>query len=99
MGRPNGLPVTCTVEGCGKPYRAKGLCLVHYCRARRGNDLPAGDRSRGERHGNARLTAEDVRDMRRLRVHGFTLRWLADRYGVSNVSVYNAVNRITWKHI
>ncbi len=30
---------TCTLEGCGRPYRAKGYCFFHYKKWRQG-DLP-----------------------------------------------------------
>lgn len=53
----------------------------------------------GEQHHEAKLTAENVRDMRRLHAHGFTFRRLAEKYGVSNVSIYNAVTRRTWRHV
>ena len=31
----------CTIEGCKRPYRAKGYCNVHYKKWRQG-DLPKG---------------------------------------------------------
>lgn len=38
---------TCTIDGCDRPYRCKGLCSLHYDRLRRhGDPLEAGvDRS------------------------------------------------------
>lgn len=30
------LPTTCTVQGCGRPVLARGLCTSHYHKARRG---------------------------------------------------------------
>lgn len=32
---------TCSVEGCGRPFRAKGLCITHYTRQRKGTPLDA----------------------------------------------------------
>jgi len=29
---------TCTVDGCTRPHRCKGLCEIHYSRKRNGND-------------------------------------------------------------
>jgi hypothetical protein len=29
-------PEKCSVEGCKRPYRAKGYCVTHYKRWRRG---------------------------------------------------------------
>jgi hypothetical protein len=28
---------TCTFEGCGKPFLAKGYCSAHYRQARKGS--------------------------------------------------------------
>ena len=30
---------TCTIDGCARPHRAKGLCLMHYHRKKAGRDL------------------------------------------------------------
>jgi hypothetical protein len=32
-------PYTCSVEGCGRPYHAKGLCGLHYGRVFRGRPI------------------------------------------------------------
>lgn len=93
MGRQSG---DCDI--CGAARIAKGLCRTHYDRHRRGLPLE-GSPTGGEASCNAKLTANDVREMRALYGHGFTLRGLADKFGVSNVSVYNAVTRRTWKSV
>ncbi|GFG55292.1 hypothetical protein MAGR_67330 [Mycolicibacterium agri] len=72
---------------------------MHYYRKRAGTPLAGGERSVGERHGNAKLTASDVREIRSLYREGATLRQLADKFGVSNVSVFNAVSGRTWRHL
>lgn len=82
---------------CGAPRIAKGLCRKHYDQQR--NPPKKRGQVVGEASPNAKLTAEIVRDARRLHAHGYTLRWLADRYKVSNVSIYNAVTKRTWKHV
>ena len=99
MGRPKGLPTLCTVEGCDRTYRARGLCGMHYYRLRAGAPIAGGDRSQGEKHGNAKLTADNVRELRSLHADGATLRQLADKFGVSNVSIYNAVAGRTWRRV
>jgi hypothetical protein len=100
MGRQLG---TCDVPGCGRDRIAKGLCHKHYWRQRNGlpleGDLSPTAQPVGEDSHNAKLTADAVRELRRLHAEGATLRALADKFGVSNVSVYNAVARITWKHV
>jgi hypothetical protein len=99
MGRPKGLPTRCTVENCDREYRARGLCSMHYYRARAGAPIEGGGRARGENHSNAKLTAENVRELRLLYADGATLRQLADKFGVSNVSIHNAVSGKTWRHL
>ena len=32
---------TCSVPGCGKPYKARGYCMAHYARLRRSGDVSA----------------------------------------------------------
>ena len=34
-GRPSMRHLTCSVRGCNKPHRAKGLCSIHYQKHRR----------------------------------------------------------------
>ena len=54
-------------------------------------------RARGERHGNARLTAEQVRAIRRDRAaHDTAFHVLAERYGISVSTVGRVLRRETW---
>ncbi len=54
-------------------------------------------RARGERHGNARLTAEQVRAIRRDRAaHDTAFHVLAERYGVSVSTVGRVLRRESW---
>jgi hypothetical protein len=99
MGRAKGLPTHCTVEGCDRIYRARGLCSMHYYRLRAGSAMAGDTRAEGECHGNAKLTADNVRELRWLYGEGATLRQLAEKFSVSNVSIYNAVSRKTWRHL
>jgi hypothetical protein len=41
---------TCTIEGCDRPYRARGYCVTHWRRAREGQalDTPISDKRRDE---------------------------------------------------
>ena len=61
--------------------------------------MAGGERSEGENHGNAKLTADNVLELRKLHADGATLRQLAGKFGVSNVSVYNAVSHKTWRNL
>lgn len=72
---------------------------MHYYRLRAGTPIAGGERSSGEQHGNAKLTADNVRELRALYGHGVTLRQLAEKFGVSNVSIHNVVVGKTWRHL
>lgn len=50
----------------------------------------------GERNVNARLTAEMVRE---IRASSETIYQLAERYGVSDVSIGNVLRGKTWRHV
>jgi hypothetical protein len=39
FGQPDGDHGTCTFDGCGRPYRARGLCSSHLDQLARGKDL------------------------------------------------------------
>jgi hypothetical protein len=41
---------TCTIEGCDRPYRARGYCATHWGRVHRGQalDTPISDKRRDE---------------------------------------------------
>jgi len=61
------------------------------------SDHKVGFRARGERHGNARLTAEQVRAIRRERAeHDTPFHELAERYGVSIGTIGRVLRRETW---
>lgn len=52
----------------------------------------------GERNGHAKLSEDDVREMRRLRPSMSYYR-LARKFGVSYAAAWNAVNGKTWAHL
>lgn len=53
----------------------------------------------GERHGNARLTNQDVLEMRRQHALGTTVEALAARFRVKKRQVQRICARRAWKHI
>lgn len=53
----------------------------------------------GERHHQAKLTIEAVRELRQLRAAGWSALALGRRFGISNVAANNAATRRTWKHV
>lgn len=42
------VPTGCTVDGCAKPHRSKGLCITHYLLARRKAASPEGAGSKAK---------------------------------------------------
>jgi len=53
----------------------------------------------GERNGNAKLTAETVREIRRRRAAGEPRKAVAAAFGVSESAVKQAINGRTWRHV
>ena len=54
---------------------------------------------KGEKHTQAKLTAEQVREIRRRRSTGESLKALAKAFGVNLPNISNIANRRSWKHI
>jgi hypothetical protein len=55
--------------------------------------------NRGERHGRAKLTEPQVREIRQSWAAGVSQPQIASRYGVDRSTVSLIVTRRTWKHI
>jgi len=58
-----------------------------------------GNPPRGERNASAKLTAADVREMRRMRETGWSAKAVATRFGVSQPTASRICNRLKWRHI
>jgi len=54
---------------------------------------------KGERNGQAKLTADKVREIRRLDEMGVDRRQIADKFGISRHTVKHVVRRTRWGHI
>ena len=54
---------------------------------------------RGERHWKAKLTTEQVAEVRALRAHGASRRSIASRFGISDAHVSSIALRKAWAHI
>lgn len=73
--------------------------LRDMVRKGRGNYVNRAD-MRGEKHSQAVLTEEAVRDIRaRYKRHVVTGRMLANQYGVSTATVEDVLHRRTWRHV
>lgn len=58
------------------------------------------EKFRGENAGLAKLTEEQVRDIRRLyAAGGVTYKELARRYGVAKYAIQSVVKRLTWREV
>jgi len=55
--------------------------------------------NRGSAHHNARLTEDDVRELKRLRGQGFTQVRLAARFGISQTNVSRILRGEAWPHV
>lgn len=56
-------------------------------------------RRRGEDHGNSKLTAEDVRDIRRRAADGERIKVIADTHRMSAAHIRAIVKREAWSHV
>jgi hypothetical protein len=54
---------------------------------------------RGDRHPAAKLTEDQVREIRRLSAEGWTLARLRERFGVRMSTLSYIVRRETWRHV
>lgn len=63
-------------------------------------DMTKKDRqAKGERIARAKLTGQQVLEIRRRRAHGERTEDLAREFGMSFMGVYNAAVGLTWKHL
>jgi HNH endonuclease len=94
--RPPGL-VCCHSDGDRTNNRMDNLRWDSYL-ANSEDMLRHGTRLMGSR-ANAKLTEEQVMDIRRLRAQCTSVRELADRYGVTTQNIEAVVYRRTWRHV
>ena len=55
--------------------------------------------TKGEQHGNAKLTENDVREIRRLRANGTPRQTVAQMFGISQSNVKQITARTAWAHV
>jgi hypothetical protein len=84
----------CSIQGCARPYYAKGWCSKHYQQARAEGEAADPDASTG-RHKLSRSDALEIRA--RYTAGGITLRALGLEYGVGRTTVWHIVHQLTWK--
>lgn len=59
----------------------------------------AGNTARGSENGRAKLTEEDVADIKLMLHRGATIARLAERYGVAYRAIWGIKNDRVWKHV
>lgn len=110
---PNELPHVNHINGIKSDNRAQNLEWVsaqtNYVHAVKTGLAPIGDRNgsrtkpesrpRGEASKMARLTADQVRQIRSLRLQGLTLSSIGQRFGVRLQTIDAIVKRVTWRHL
>lgn len=112
-GRPNVLAHRVVMELNG--YDTEGMFVCHRCdnpaccnpghlflgttqdNTRDRNDKER--QARGERQGSAKLTAEDVLEIRRRARAGEPQAWLAQEFGISASQCNNVVHGRHWRHV
>ena len=94
---PDDLAVlhTCDVRACVNPRH-----LWPGTNAENSRDMCAkGRQAYGERHGLAKLTEDDVREIRRRLSAGATAYRLGREYGVDDGTIRLIRDRVTWRHV
>lgn len=99
---PDNAPVimhTCDNPPCCNPSHLRPGTLAdnNRDRAKKGRSGYTG--KPGEEARDAKLTNDDVREIRSLAASGVGIREIARRYSVAHTTISNAVNRKTWRHI
>ena len=94
----------------------KGLCVCHHCdnpncvnpshlflgtdKDNKQDSMGKGRHAKGEIHGSAKLTEEDVKLARQIYADGkIGFGQLARRFGVCKRAMWKAIRRVTWKQV
>jgi hypothetical protein len=100
-----GDPKDNTTDMIAKNRQCQGerKSLIMRAAALRGDAHPSrtnpGYLPRGEKHWRAILTAEHVREIRRLRADRFTYEKIAATFSVSQGTIYDIIAGKTWRHV
>jgi hypothetical protein len=91
---------TCVCHKCDNPRCVNPAHLFLGSNADNMHDKKAKGRAlKGESIGNSKLTADQVREIRRLRAEGLTQQAIANRFGVDRPQVSKIVNGKQWAHL
>lgn len=94
---PSGLSIchTCDNPACVNP---RHLFAASHAENMRDRDRK-GRIPRGERRGGAKLTDNDVREMRRLAANGWSQPKLARKFGICSSLTHYILKRTRWAHV
>ena len=94
---PNGMDLrhTCDEPSCVNPNHL--LIGTHADNMR--DKVERNRQAKGETNGSAKLTEDNVREIRILKGFGFTGVELAKMYRVSSSNIYSILSSNTWNHI
>ena len=94
---PDGFRVLCM--NCNFAIGKYGYC-PHVEKSRVIVELPSEPRRPcGEKHGNSKLSETDIREIRTLKNEGWSVKKIADRFGISRTTAHRICNRVLWRHI
>lgn len=94
---PDGMFVchSCDNRACTNPTH---LWLGTHAENMADRDVK-GRQAKGERVGNAKLTVDDVREIRTLYEQGWTFTQLSEAFGVARIQVHRIISRKLWTHV
>lgn len=96
---PEGKPDVAHIDGDGTNNHVSNLRWATESE-NMADKLQHGTATIGSRHGNAKLTEEDVREIRQLRAEKVHVDEIAAMYGVSRWTIYDVCNpKRCWKHL
>ncbi len=99
LGRPI-KPGYCSLHTCDNPPCNNPAHLFEGTKGDNNRDTAAkGRMQRGERHYLAKLTEDDVREIRRRATAGEKQKTLAEDFGVVQTGISKIVKLLTWKHV
>lgn len=95
-------PGQCVLHRCDNPQCVNPDHLFLGTHSDNMHDMYSKDRrqsARGEKHGLAKLTSQDVIAIRARKARGLSLHRLAKDFGVARRTIQHVVQRRTWTHV
>jgi len=84
------------LEWCDRSYNFYHAIKIGLCdgRPNKGNIY-----SQGSKHGAAKLTEANVKEMKKLRKQGLTLKQIGDKFGIAFQTVSKIIRNQRWRHV